>query len=223
MTVRHELSRARRALSVQSTCSLGALLTARQRSREVLRDVDRDRLHQYRRLMPELIAPTVRLQSAWLEAHEEWGPGVHEDGFGLLPSDDVDSPNGFAAWVTRLAAESDSVTEQAPRVSCIYRWIVEGDRVLGGIALRHGLDDAVLETGHIGYGIRPSARRRGLAGWALDQILDEARSLGLARVLLVCAIDNVASAKTIVRHGGILESIRDTMFGAARRYWIKIQ
>ncbi|MEU4715850.1 hypothetical protein AB0F73_19625 [Micromonospora purpureochromogenes] len=40
--------------------------------------------------MPELIAPTVHLHAAWLEAHDEWGPGVHEDGFGLLPSDEVE-------------------------------------------------------------------------------------------------------------------------------------
>ncbi|MEC3973871.1 hypothetical protein [Amycolatopsis sp. H20-H5] len=47
---------------------------------------------------------------------------------------------------------------------CTYRWIVEGDRVLGGIALRHGFDDFVPRLGHVGYGIRPSARRRGLGG-----------------------------------------------------------
>ncbi|HEY0540647.1 MAG TPA: hypothetical protein VGD53_19915 [Actinoallomurus sp.] len=40
--------------------------------------------------MRELIAPTTRLHTAWLEAHEEWGPGRHEDGFGLRPSEEVD-------------------------------------------------------------------------------------------------------------------------------------
>jgi predicted acetyltransferase len=47
---------------------------------------------------------------------------------------------------------------------------VEGDRVPGGIAMRHELDDVLLHAGgHIGYGIRPSARRRGLATWALGR------------------------------------------------------
>jgi hypothetical protein len=58
--------------------------------------------------MPELIAPTPRLEAARREAHEEWGPGVHEDGFGLWPSDDVDSSTGFATWLTRLAEDSAS-------------------------------------------------------------------------------------------------------------------
>ncbi|MGY2007966.1 GNAT family N-acetyltransferase [Nocardia gipuzkoensis] len=170
--------------------------------------------------MPALIAPTTRLHTAWLEAHDEWGPGPHEDGFGLRPYDEVRSPNGFAAWVARLAGESSRAWVETGRARCTYRWIVEGDRVLGGIALRHGFDDFVRWAGHIGYGIRPSARRRGLATWALGRILDEAGNLGMDRVLIVCAADNIASAKTIERQGGVLERILDTELGPARRYWI---
>jgi predicted acetyltransferase len=173
--------------------------------------------------MPELIAPTTSLHAAWLEAHDEWGPGVREDGFGLLPSDEVDSPAGFASWVARLADESDPAKPlDADKIRCTYRWIVGGGQVLGGIALRHGFSDFVQWAGHIGYGIRPSARRRGLATWALGRMLAEARVLGMDRVLLVCAANNTASVKTIERHGGVLEGIRDTVLGQARRYWIKI-
>lgn len=131
--------------------------------------------------MPELVEPTELLHSAWLEAHAEWGPGVHEDGFGLLTTDDVRSPAGFAAWVARLADES---------ARCTYRWIIEGGHVLGGIALRHESSGFALWAGHVGYGIRPSARRRGLATWALGRIVDEARLLGMDRVLLVCEAGN---------------------------------
>ncbi|MFE7741579.1 GNAT family N-acetyltransferase [Nocardia sp. NPDC057455] len=168
--------------------------------------------------MPALIAPTTRLHAAWLEAHDEWGPGPHEDGFGLRPYDEVRSPTGFAAWVARLADESGRASDRTGRARCTYRWIVEGDKVLGGIALRRGLDDFVRWAGHIGYGIRPSARRRGLATWALGRMLDEADKLGMDRVLIVCAADNIASAKTIERQGGVLETIVDTQLGPARRY-----
>jgi predicted acetyltransferase len=168
--------------------------------------------------MPELIAPDVRLHAAWLEARADWGPGVHEDGFGLRPSDEVDSPAGFAARVERLNDQSDPAKPlEAGRVHCTYRWIVEDDRVLGAIALRHELNG----FGHIGYGIRPSARRRGLATWALGRILGEARVLGLDRVLVICAVDNLASARTIEYQGGVLDEIRETELGAVRRYWIK--
>jgi predicted acetyltransferase len=159
---------------------------------------------------PTLIAPTARLHAAWLEAHTEWGPGLHEDGFGLESTDDIESPEGFAAWIARLTAEPD-------RGTC--RWIVEDERVQGGIALRHQFNE---RTGHIGYGIRPSARGRGLATWALGKMLDQARALNMDRVLLVCAADNPASAKTIEHNGGVLEEIRLTKRGHARRYWISL-
>ncbi len=173
--------------------------------------------------MPELVAATVGLHRSWLEAHAEWGPGPHEDGFGLGPSDDVDSPAGFAAWVARLTDQSDVTRPiDAGEHRCTYRWIVESDRVLGGIALRHGDSDYVRWAGHLGYGIRPTARRRGLATWALSRMLDEARELGLGRLLVVCAVDNVASVKTIEHCGGVFEGIRDTKLGPARRYWIDL-
>ncbi|PRY44533.1 GNAT family N-acetyltransferase [Umezawaea tangerina] len=156
--------------------------------------------------MPELIGPTVRAHSAWLEAHDDWGPGIHEDGFGIHPSDEVRSPAGFAAWVARLDAERAG--------GAVYRWIVEDGRVLGGIALRLGDADLVRRAGHIGYGVRPSARGRGLGTWALGRMLDEARAAGLDRVRLVCAADNTASARTIERNGGVLEGVPGT--GAAR-------
>jgi predicted acetyltransferase len=196
--------------------------------------------------MPELIAPTTRLHTAWLEARREWGPGLHEDGFGLTLGDEVDSPEGFAAWVARLSASDSRAGEQAEgdaghesgpdgaadksakvqrdhRAPCIYRWIVEDGRVLGAIVLRLGPAELVERLGHIGYGVRPSARRRGLATWALGRMLDEARGLGLDRVLIVCEAANTASAKTIERQGGVLDDIRETQIGAVRRYWIGLR
>ena len=172
--------------------------------------------------MPELIPPTARLRAAWLEAHAEWGPGQHEDGFGLRPSDEVRSRAGFAAWLARLASQSEPAVTDAGASRCAFRWIVEDDRVLGGIALRYGGDQYLPPTGHIGYGIRPSARRRGLASWALGQMLDEARAVGLDRVLIVCAVDNVASVKTIERCGGVFEGIHDSAFGRVRHYWVEL-
>lgn len=173
--------------------------------------------------MPQLIAPTVRLHREWLEAHEEWGPGAHEDGFGLRPSDDVSSSAGFTAWVKRLHDASDPARARAAgRVPCMVRWIVEDGSVRGGIALRHGLNEQVLRLGHIGYGIRPSARGKGLATWAVGRMLDEARTLDLGRVLLVCEEDNVASARTIERLGGVLEDVQESGHGPVRRYWIAV-
>ncbi|MFB9235244.1 GNAT family N-acetyltransferase [Plantactinospora siamensis] len=125
--------------------------------------------------------------------------------------------------MARLIEQADPARPtEGGRAHCTYRWIVEDGRVLGGMALRHKLNGVAWQLGHLGYGIRPSARGRGLAGWALGRMLDEARTLGLDRVLVVCAVDNLASAKTIERAGGELEAIEDAGLGPTRRYWITL-
>ncbi len=175
--------------------------------------------------MADLIAPTARLHEAWLRSRDDWGRGVYQDGSSLHPEDDVDSPDGFAAWVRRLLRESDpAVLLPAGLVHCTYWWIVEDDEVLGAIGLRHELNDFLREAGgHIGYGIRPSARRRGLASFALGEVLRYAAKLGLSRVLVTCNVENEGSRRTIERHGGELEDIRDTELGRLRRYWIPLR
>ncbi|GAA4561761.1 GNAT family N-acetyltransferase [Micromonospora coerulea] len=173
--------------------------------------------------MLELIAPTTRLHTAWLAARDDWGRGVHQDGSGLRPDDDVDSPAGFATWVRGLREQADE-SRPAPegRVHALYWWIVDGDEVLGAMSLRLRLNDFLRRAGgHIGYGVRPSARRRGVATFALGGALTEAGRRGLDPVLVTCDVDNVASARTIERHGGKLEDMRDTELGRVRRYWIR--
>jgi predicted acetyltransferase len=170
----------------------------------------------------ELIAPTTRLHRAWLDARDDWGHR-RQDGSGLHPDDDVDSADGFAGWVTRLLRSSDTtIVPDGDRVHCTYWWVVQDGAVLGAISLRHELNDFLRRAGgHIGYGIRPSARRRGLASWALGAVLPYAKGLGLGRVLITCDVDNEASRRTIERHGGVLDDIRDTEIGRVRRYWVQ--
>jgi predicted acetyltransferase len=82
---------------------------------------------------------------------------------------------------------------------------------------RHGLNDYLFEQGgHIGYSVRPSARRRGFAGDALRDALPIARELGISRVLITCDETNVGSRRTIEKNGGIYEDSRK----GKRRYWI---
>ena len=125
------------------------------------------------RSVPELISPTVRLRDSWLASREEWGRDARQDGAGLRAGDDVDSAAGFARWAGRLAGQADASRPAGEaRVHASYRWITEDGTYLGAITLRHELDDFLLRAGgHIGYGIRPSARGRGLATWALQSVL----------------------------------------------------
>lgn len=118
------------------------------------------------------------------------------------------------------ASQARSIAAE-PLVHATYWWIVEDGKVVGSITLRHRLTDFLLNAGgHIGYSVRPTARKRGLAAWALGRVLTHARERGLDRVLVTCDDSNGASARTIERNGGVLEDIRDTDLGRTRRYWI---
>jgi predicted acetyltransferase len=95
-------------------------------------------------------------------------------------------------------------------------------RSLGGIALRFDNAPKVLQQGHVGYGVRPSRRGRGVATWALGEVLRRARGAGLSKVLLVCVDDNIASIKTIERHRGLLQDVVVHDGVRFRRYWIDL-
>ena len=105
-------------------------------------------------------------------------------------------------------------------------WLWAGERLAGTLNLRHRLTDGLLATGgHIGYCIRPSARRKGYMARFLLLALEEARALGLDRALLTCDDANVASAGVVEKCGGVLEDVRpsdDHASGRVRRYWIAL-
>ncbi len=92
---------------------------------------------------------------------------------------------------------------------------------VGAVNIRHCLNDSLLRTGgHIGDGIRPGERRKGYATAMLALALDECKKLGIARVLICCDKDNVGSAKSILRNGGILENEIVEDGHIIQRYWI---
>ncbi|HTJ35487.1 MAG TPA: GNAT family N-acetyltransferase [Dactylosporangium sp.] len=173
--------------------------------------------------MPQLITPTADRHKAWLAARDDWD-GALQHGSGLSPEHDVDSPEGFAAWVTWLNAQpGNAFVYPDDRVPATHWWIAEDEDILGAITLRHRLTPKLLEAGgNIGYGIRPSSRGRGVATWALREVIREATATGLDRALLTCDESNPASARVIEHCGGVLEDIRDTWLGRTRRYWITL-
>ena len=97
------------------------------------------------------------------------------------------------------------------------------DRLLGMIDIRHRLNDYLLNFGgHIGYSVRKSDRQKGYATEMLALALKECKKMGMKRILLTCDKDNIASAKTILSNGGILENEVEEGDTITQRYWINI-
>ncbi len=83
---------------------------------------------------------------------------------------------------------------------------VSDNKIIGMINIRHDLNEAMKRFGgHIGYGIRPTERKKGYNKINLYLGLIKAKELGLDRVMLDCDVNNIGSDKTIRALGGILE------------------
>ena len=98
------------------------------------------------------------------------------------------------------------------------------NRVVGMIDLRHHIDHPILGLwgGHIGYTVRPSERGKGYAKEMLRLNLENARALGLKRVMITCSPGNPASERTIIANGGVFEKDVIVDGEIIRRYWIAL-
>lgn len=100
----------------------------------------------------------------------------------------------------------------------------ERDLFVGAVNIRHYLNESLLlNGGHIGDGVRPSERGKGIATKMIALALEECRTLGIHRVLMVCDKRNIASARTIQKNGGILENEVDVDGVIEQRYWIDLE
>ena len=103
--------------------------------------------------------------------------------------------------------------------------INEEQKIVGLINIRYSLNDYLKRGGgHIGYNIRPSERKKGYGSLLLSLALNEAKKIGLEKVLISCKQENAASEKVIISNGGIYEDnyYDKTTKETYKRFWIKL-
>ena len=131
----------------------------------------------------------------------------------------------FEEWYSGFC---DNLKEETVREGLVpattYMAISTTDgRLIGMIDIRHRLNDYLLNFGgHIGYSIRKSERQQGYATEMLGLALSECAKLNIKKVLITCDKDNVASARTIINNGAILENEMPEGNRITQRYWIII-
>ena len=140
----------------------------------------------------------------------------------------LDNSNSAEEWIRICDLRKDKATcsEVGTVVpSNTYLAIRQSDnRIVGIIDLRHHINHPILGTwgGHCGYSVRPSERGKGYAKEMLRQNIQNAKVLGIDKMLVTCDSDNYASEKTILANGGVFEKYIDVDGTQMKRYWISV-
>lgn len=164
--------------------------------------------------MPSFASPHPRYQQSFLSSVQEFlDAGEDQKLTGLTVFgeethmiEELADPAAFAAFTQHLRDLALTGTLRPEgKVPETMLWWVDGSELLGRLSIRHELTDALREFGgHIGYVVRPSARRQGHA------------SAMLAAALLTCGAENTGSRRVIESNGGVLEDQRD----GELRFWV---
>ena len=135
----------------------------------------------------------------------------------------------FDEWLNKIKRERFKETCDEGRVPATQFLAIrkEDERLVGMVQVRHELNDYLLKFGgHIGDCVRPSEQGKGFATEQIGLALEFCKELGLDRVLITCKKENIASARTIIKNGGILENeIPNELENNVmmQRYWIDIK
>jgi predicted acetyltransferase len=172
----------------------------------------------------QLVAQEAAYQNAFLEMVQDYQQAGE---LTFLPF--LRHHLSFESFLERIELMKDPQRVPEGMVPESGFWLLEGDaehgRLLGEIRIRHILNEFLLqEGGHIGYTIRPSARRMGYGSLQLRLALPLARDLGIQRALVTCNTENIGSARIIEQNGGVLENqvISANTGKQISRYWITL-
>ncbi|MCU5326932.1 MULTISPECIES: GNAT family N-acetyltransferase [Bacillus cereus group] len=168
-----------------------------------------------------LLTPTIDLQEEYLDFYNEW----KDSGETMIPWVISKDPSNFPAMIQELLDAHNGINLPESWVPDSTYWLVtDENKIVGAVNIRHSLTEHLFNAGgHIGYGIRPSERRKGYATKLLKLSLEKTKELNITKALVVCDEVNTASEKTILHNGGL----RDDDFieedgNVVRRFWIEL-
>lgn len=171
----------------------------------------------------ELVKLTHEYKDQLFDMLEEWKNDIIENHTNISPwriwANDF---HDFDDYVKSINATEELNNDWVPDTTlfCLDRdWNI----FVGAVSIRHYLNDKLLKTGgHIGDGIRPGERRKGYATAMIALALEECKKLGITRVLMCCDKNNIGSAKSIIKNGGVLENEIEEDGHIEQRYWIQL-
>ncbi|WP_376697563.1 GNAT family N-acetyltransferase [Wenzhouxiangella sp. EGI_FJ10305] len=153
-----------------------------------------------------LIQPSLEYESSYRAYIQE----LRDEERYPFPLDFEDAD--FSSLIDRLADLRAGRNLPPSIVASSTFWLVGDGEILGVSNLRHSLNHELRRRGgHIGLGIRPSQRGRGLGTKLMSLTIQEAWKLGIREVHIHCYKANTTSASLIKANGGTLESEVDDL------------
>ena len=137
----------------------------------------------------------------------------------------LDDATEYKQWLDKVEKYKNIETLPQNRVPTTqFLTIRKSDnKIVGIISVRHYLNENLLvHGGHIGDSVLPSERKKGYATKQIQLALNYCKSLGIEKVLMSCTVDNIASEKSIVKNGGVLENQIECDGKIYKRFWIKL-
>ena len=140
----------------------------------------------------------------------------------------LDTSKSAEEWIRicELRKNEETCGEAGTTVpSHMYLAIRKKDNVIVGIIdLRHHINHPILGAwgGHCGYSVRPCERGNGYAKEMLRLNIQNAKALGIPKLLITCDVKNEASERTILANGGVYESTIEVDGNMIKRYWITV-
>lgn len=133
--------------------------------------------------------------------------------------------DNYEEWLLKL--EEERLIEPNEKLVPAETYLLvreEDNKVVGMINIRLTLNEILKAFGgHIGYGIRPSERRKGYNKINLYLSLKRCSELGINEVLLDCSDYNIGSSSTMKALGG--EKVKEyynEKYGNVHRYQINV-
>ena len=166
--------------------------------------------------MIKLIKPSKEFFNQLKELKQDF---INNNESRIQGSGSLDKYENLDEWLKSINEIEQGLNSKL--VPTTYYLILSDDEVVGNISIRHYLTKDLEEFGgHIGYSIKPSARRKGFATEALRLILELYKDR-YDEILIMCEDDNIASNKTILANGGILINKIEKFGLKINRYIIK--